>query len=339
MRRTWGWIALAAVVAVAASAWGAVAWSLRPRVLPCEPADEVALLATGELAVLERSGDLSVWSLPGLARVRAVPLEARRAVTFLDPAPTPHESYARLEVLRLADGIPLGLPEYTPAAFSPDRERVASARPTRARSEGWDPGTFVSTFSARTGELEREVHVPETEDTYTLAWSPDGSLLALAGSGSNDVIRLVSARDGRVVRTLEAPPLGLRGLFQWVAFSPDGRLVLGASTGYVRVWSTVDASLVATLRLESMVYGVAVSPRSDLAATLESYGVEGGWRGRLRLWSLPDGRCERSVDLEGLPRSELHWRNVAFTPESDEVAVVDLDGVVRLYPLPASFGR
>lgn len=78
----------------------------------------------------------------------------------------------------------------------------------------------------------------------TVAYSPDGKLVASSASG---VIKVVSAADGAEVFSVGG--LFDNGLVQQVAFSPDGRLLLGATEGAeggVRVWELATQSLVRT---------------------------------------------------------------------------------------------
>jgi WD40 repeat protein len=78
----------------------------------------------------------------------------------------------------------------------------------------------------------------------TVAFSPDGKLIASSSSGQ---IKVVSAADGAEVLTVGG--LFENGLVQQVAFSPNGRLLLAASEGAeggVRVWELATGAVVRT---------------------------------------------------------------------------------------------
>ncbi len=76
----------------------------------------------------------------------------------------------------------------------------------------------------------------------TVAFSPDGKFIAASSSG---LIKVVNSSDGTEVFSVGG--LFDNGLFQQIQFSPDSRLLIGASegmTGGVRVWELSTQSLV-----------------------------------------------------------------------------------------------
>ena len=67
----------------------------------------------------------------------------------------------------------------------------------------------------------------------SLAFSPDGQLLASGSQYENSLIRIWSVVDGRLLRTMDGHAHGVTNLL----FSPDGQLLVSASyDGEVRVW-------------------------------------------------------------------------------------------------------
>ena len=76
--------------------------------------------------------------------------------------------------------------------------------------------------------------IPALKDARSLAFSPDGKLLA---AGVNEAVKLVEIPSGREVDTL----LGTIALVQSVAFSPDGK-TLAAGGGNVVLWNVADRS-------------------------------------------------------------------------------------------------
>src|SRR5215471_12665047 len=78
---------------------------------------------------------------------------------------------------------------------------------------------------------------------YSLAFSPDGKLLATAGF--DNVVKLWEFAAGKEARTLT----GHTGPVYCVAFSPDGNTVASSSVEKtIRLWDVADGKLVRELK-------------------------------------------------------------------------------------------
>ncbi|GEM_PF-5392573 len=170
------------------------------------------------------------------------------------------------------------------SSFSLFAVALLLAFPAPARAEGRDDGLPASAV-ARLGEARFR----HTSNVTSLAWSPDGKLLA-GGSQYEDLI-LWDGATGRLVRRPSSPPSSLSCL----DFSPDGRVLVGGSSGRdLKAW---EASTGKTLWLDREgrfnYLDLAFLPDGKALVTLESDG-----RARFRETSTGKSRCEFGDDKE-----------------------------------------
>ena len=152
---------------------------------------------------------------------------------------------------------------------------------------------------------------------YGVAFSPDGRLLATAGS-DDKTARLWDPATGEHRRTLTGHDGGVYG----VAFSPDGRLLAtGNFRGTARLWDPATGEHRRTLTgHDGLVHGVAFSPDGRLLATAS-------FDGTARLWDPATGEHRRT--LTGHDGSVY---GVAFSPDGRLLATVgSVDGTARLW--------
>jgi WD40 repeat protein len=121
-------------------------------------------------------------------------------------------------------------------AYSPDGKTLATGDHAM-----WQTGG-VSLRDAATGQERvnfKPLHFvgsePQLPDINALAYSPDGKLLASAGSSS---IRLSDAATGKELAVLKT---GIPGAIPDVAFSPDGQTLASCSDHVVQFWNVAAA--------------------------------------------------------------------------------------------------
>ncbi|GIV19879.1 MAG: hypothetical protein KatS3mg023_1630 [Armatimonadota bacterium] len=230
-------------------------------------------------------------------------------------------------------------------AFLPDGQTVASA--------GSYPHASILLWRAADGSLLREIEGLLGNLSLSLAFSPDGELLAWGDQ--NGYLYLWRASDGSLVRKIAGHAQGVYA----VAFSPDGRLLAtGGVDKSVRIWSTEDGSLRQTLvghtkevisvafsedgrklasgssdetirvwstsdgSLVRAIVGVTGGARSLCFSPDGSLLFSAGWDNTVKVWSDTDGSLLRS--LEGAYA-------VACSPDGQLVATGSFDSTVKIY--------
>jgi WD40 repeat protein len=184
---------------------------------------------------------------------------------------------------------------------------------------------------------ERFILEDSRDGLVSLAFSPDGSLLATGGGDPPVVVQEPSGKvppaegQGRSVRLWDATtgsPLralgGHVGSIHTLVFSPDSRWLISAgSDGIIRIWDMPEGPLFGTLEREkgraATIYALAFSPDGKLLAS-------GGSDRLIHLWDLPSGRLVRS--LEG----HANWvLGLAFALDGSRLASAGADQTVRLW--------
>jgi WD40 repeat protein len=182
-------------------------------------------------------------------------------------------------------------------------------------------GHVSQTFSA-TIRLIALTLTGYTSDVWSVAFSPDGRLLA---SGSNDkTIKLWEVASGSLVRTLSGHTDWVRS----VAFSPDGRLLAsGSYDDTIKLWEVASGREVRTLTGHTgWVWSMAFSPDGRLLAS-------GSNDKTIKLWDVASGREVRTLT------GHTNWVNsVAFSPDGRLLASGSYKEI-RLWDISDLVGR
>jgi WD40 repeat protein len=236
-------------------------------------------------------------------------------------------------------------------AFAPDGRRALSA--------SFDGS--VRLWDVASGhELRSFAH---TSRVYTVAFSPDGRRFVSGCGGSslmngavydpiNCVVRLWDVDTGREVRQFRGHTAGIRT----VAWSPDGRFVLSASTGEhfgvnqwqppsevgIRLWDAATGRQVCRFNTPNSISSLA------FAADGLSF-LSGGANGSIGLWELPPSLSARGVVMRPVqagtrPAQPLvvklrrvlrghtdQVRSLAFTPDGQSLVSGGFDATVKLW--------
>ena len=196
-------------------------------------------------------------------------------------------------------------------ALSPDGSRLISGGEVNFGGQV----SSVLMWDVATGEVLMQL--PESfSEVFCVDWSPAGDLLA-AGD-QNQAVRILSATDGHLVKTLQAPGFG--GTFD-VAFSPDGtRLLAGYGDDLVRIWNVSTGAVEHTLSGHTFfVDSVAWSPDGARVAS-------GSWDDTIRTWTASTGALEHV--LTG--HTDI-VRDLVFSSDGARLASGSWDQSVRLW--------
>lgn len=192
------------------------------------------------------------------------------------------------------------------------------------------------------------------DSANNLAWSPDGSMLAIGGHNIDlyDVqaqqktqeIRTGTARnvtfspDGTILAWEDHEAVHLWDTASWselrtlagsggtdsIAFSPDGTMLATATGSTVKLWDVTSGSELRTIPAGSSLNAVAFSPDGR---TLASGGL-----GEVKLWDATTGD-----ELHTLTGHSNWVKSVVFSPDGTMLASGSVDSTVRLWDV--SSGR
>jgi serine/threonine protein kinase len=202
-------------------------------------------------------------------------------------------------------------------AFSHDGTLVATA--------DQNGSTYLWTVPA--GKLAGALPDPHKDPAYTMAFSPDGTTVAVGGGGT---IWLWNFAARTVTATLSEPSGQM--IFS-VAFSPDGKtLAASDSAGHISLWNVAAGKLITTLNDPGGSKDVADLTFSPNGAALAAADVFGH---NTYLWDI----ATRTVSATLTDPDSTGVEAVAFSPDGTTLVTGDNSGSSYLWKLTYGSGE
>ena len=209
----------------------------------------------------------------------------------------------------VAGNAEFGIGIQTWVTFSPDGTTLAAC------SLSTDSFGLVTTWNVATGVQTR---LSATSGNYFLdgiAYSPDGSKLAICGGGYVPVLQILDATTGFEVASFSSSATTVLSL----AYSPDGKSLAAGGTrvntgnnptsGVLELWDVSSGQLIKSLpTASSSVNSVAFSPDGTLLA--DGTTSAGLVTGDAELWNVKSGSLAKTLDSP----SKSVVTSVAFSP-------------------------
>ena len=161
-------------------------------------------------------------------------------------------------------------------AFSPDGTILASGSWDRTIKLWGRPGDGTGTLWDILTGASITILEGHTDEIYSVAFSPDGTILASGSGWWNGLVKLRDVATGTSIATFEGHTEQVKS----VAFSPDGMtLASGSMDGTVKLWDVATGTNITTFEGHSAgVYEIAFSPDGTILAS-------GSQDGTVKLWN------------------------------------------------------
>ena len=285
-------------------------------------------------------GKIVAWDASSAKMLEEIPLRldgSRRLVSFrhvVEPSGPAAAEPAPLKVTRVPPSDLLA--------------RVAAPSALNSLSGYWYPNDAVlSPDGARIAYISgagyatihhlptgRAVQCPLVIDPTGVAWSPNGSRLAVIGYGEESDggylkragwVHIFDADSGKYFRKFRIGTVRVGGAA--VAWSHDGlKIAAGNDLGLCEVWEVLSGRKLVSVQIHtSHVNELAWSP-DDLRL------ASSGNNGQVHLWNAATGQ-----QLLGLEPETAPIRRICWSPDGRKLAAVSDDGVIKVWDATAGY--
>jgi WD40 repeat protein len=169
-------------------------------------------------------------------------------------------------------------------------------------------------FDLASGTETRQFPLGHEDGYHSLAFSPDGKLLAC---GFSDRSFVLDTTTGRVLYRLTGRPIGM-------AFSPDGKLLAASSGHRLRFWDAASGKELHD-RPGELGYSpaLAISPDGRLLAS-------GDWMSQVvSVWDTRNGRLLHQLPVNG--KDKRYVRNVAFSGDGQTLVAGRMEAALQFW--------
>ncbi|MGF1568405.1 MAG: caspase family protein [Nodosilinea sp.] len=282
------------------------------------------------LATAQADGQIQVWQLQDLSRHTLPGHRGEVLAVQFSPDGQQLASASADETIRLwnpAVAEQLSSTGIYSVAMAPAAGGGADQTPLFAVA-GWDGN--ITLWRATAPDQSTTVAKLEGHQTpiEALAFSPDGSLLASAGSDQQILIWRVS--DGIQLASLGGNTARITAL----TFSPNGALLISAGDGpHLKLWSLdpTQTGLRATsiqpqIDHEEGISSLSMSPDGQFLST-------GSYDSTVKLWQIKPGSPPALVLLDTLTHHSAAVATVQFSPDGRQLASGSWDNTVQLWQI------
>jgi WD40 repeat protein len=212
-------------------------------------------------------------------------------------------------------------------AYSPDGSLLASGSADRTvRLWNSATGAALATFGLENCASVQECGSGHSDVVYSLAFSPDGKLLA--SGGEDAVIRVWDVNAQKLAFKLGGANAHTAGIYA-LAFSPDGaRLASASADRLIKIWDVAARDWVMNITGHAdWVYGLAYSPDGKSLLSCSSDRT-------IRIWDTTYGRLQTT--LTG--HSDQVF-DISISPDGRSLASASQDQSVRIWNISSSGSR
>ena len=193
------------------------------------------------------------------------------------------------------------------ASWFPNSQHIAVYRVNWIEILDAQSGSIVDSFDISPSSLD-----PQQVLYRCLAFFPDNSKVAYVTRGDMHVRNTLAGKEEFVVT---GHGEGLAS----INVSPNGKLLVsGSKSGRIQVCNAENGALVWNVDTDTKLRSTSISPNSRFIVTLSfslNYGV--------RIWNANDGSSYSIIPHDVI--------SVLFSPDSNELASIDREGVVRVW--------
>ncbi|PSB20989.1 hypothetical protein C7B65_06190 [Phormidesmis priestleyi ULC007] len=147
-------------------------------------------------------------------------------------------------------------------------------------------GHWLQPVNFQDSQFETSLFTQIAKVSFSLAFSPDGKLLAHGDGSGNIFVRRIS--DGQLLLSWQ----GHCNTIWALTWSPNGeKFATGSSDGTVRIWNPHTGGCLQAIQGASIVWTVAWSADGKILASV-------GTEDTLQLWDVDTGQCVKALDTQ-----------------------------------------